>query len=330
MSVFPTLRLDRFFDPENRLSNLGMSLFTLIFSVVLIPVGVRAQDPFGGSPMESNPFGLPDPNAGADTSSPFGGLGRPTDSEPAAVLNGGATAPEVEETNPVVLMLRENPPKSPAEMAKGLSWMMRFKRWDEVRRLLDSVSAKNWSLAELAELSKSADPALWLRLTVDEAGLNEAQSALLNSIMSAPNKLARDSAWLDSWIDRLSHPQPGERRLAQLKLQDGGEVAIQRLLDRLMNGDGKVDAGMLAGTVAEFGETGVGALRAACLVKDPERAGRVLRGLAEIPGQTFSAELGAALSSSRLSETDKNGLSELILQKYGKLRWGLHADHGKV
>ncbi len=318
MSVNSILRPCRFFGPKIRFSQTGKSHFAIAFAL-LLAVAARAQEPFGSSPMESNPFGSADPSAAVEPSSPFGGVERPVGGEPAVELNNAATTNEVAEANPVVLMLRENPPETPVEMAKGLSWMMRFKRWDEVRRLLDSVIAKNWSLPELSELSKSGDPTLWLRLSVDEAGLNEAQRGIVESVLAAPSQLARDSAWLDKWIDRLAHPQAGERRLAQIKLLDGGEVAIQQLLQRLMSGDAKIDAGMLAGTVAEFGETGVGALRAACLVKDFERAERVLLGIAEIPEQTFSAELGAALSSSRLSEPARSELAQLLSRKYGKL-----------
>ncbi len=288
----------------------------LALGALASPVSARAQNPFGESTLGSSPFGVP--ATAGDAGSPFGGFDKPVDAEPAAAASASSEI-DAKEANPVVLLLRDNPPASPSEFAQALTWMMRFRRWDEVGRLMDVVSAKNWSLAELAELSKSGDPALWLRLSVDEAGLNDSQRGLLDNIMSAQSKLARDPANVDRWIDRLAHAQPGERRLAQLRLQDGGEVAIERLLSRLLAGDTKVDAGMLAGTVSEFGETGRAALRAACLVKDPERAGRAILGIAEVPGQEFSAELGAALFNSRLTPTVKNALSERMLQRYSKL-----------
>ncbi len=278
------------------------------------------QDPFGDSPMSDNPFGATEPSATAQPDSPFGGFAPAANAAPTSATTAPSSGGTLErDPNPVVRLLRETPPQTPTEMAQGLTWVVRFKRWDEVRRLLDTVAAKNWSLDQLSELAKSGEPALWIRLTNDEAGLTVEQRQLLNDVLAAPGKLARDPAWLDSWIEKLAHPQPGERRLAQLRLQDGGHVAILRLLERLLDGDAKVDPGMLAGTVAEFGASGVDALKAACLVKDPERAARVFIGIAEIPGNEFSAELGAGLSSSLLSPQARTELSDIILRRFNKL-----------
>lgn len=282
--------------------------------------GSLGQNQPGDSPMSDDPFGASDPVTDTEAASAFGGFAPAADAAPAAASTGGNSPTELgPDPNPVVRLLRETPPQTPTEMAQGLSWVVRLKRWDEVRRLLDLVTAKNWSLAELSELAKAGEPSLWMRLSIDEAGLSEQQRKLVDDVLTAPGKLARDPAWLDSWIDKLANPQPGLRRVAQLRLQDGGSKAIERLLERLLSGDTKVDRGMLAGTVAEFGESGVDALKAACLVADPERAARVFMGIAEIPGNEFSAELGAALSSSVLSPQIRSALAEIVLRRFNKL-----------
>ena len=293
----------------------------LAFSAAMAQ-GLSAQDPnpFGDSPMSDDPFGTNVPTLSTDPTGAFGGFAPAADATSSAVAPAGTSATESgPDPSPVVRLLRETPPQTPNEMAQGLSWVVRLKRWDEVRRLLDLVAAKNWSLAELSELAKSGEPSLWLRLSIDEAGLSEQQRKLVNDVLAAPRKLASDPAWLDSWIDQLSAPQPGLRRVAQLRLQDGGNAAIERLLERLLSGDTKVDAGMLAGTVAEFGESGADALRAACLVADAERSGRVFLGIAEIPGNEFSAELGAGLSSSVLSPQTRSALAEILLRRFSRL-----------
>ncbi len=302
------------------LRRLGSTGVVCSFWLALSATIAHGQNPFGDSPMGDNPFGASDPATTAATAAPFGGLAPAANAAPAAVATGDASSARLEpDPNPVVRLLRETPPQTPKEMAQGLSWVVRFKRWDEVRRLLDTVAAKNWSLAELSELAKSGEPSLWMRLSIDEAGLSDQQRKLVDDVLAAPGKLASDPAWLDSWIEKLADVQPGQRRLAQLRLQDGGEVAILRLLERLLAGDAKVDQGMLAGTVAEFGADGVDALKAACLVKDPERAGRACLGIAEIPGNEFSAELGAALSSSVLSPQTRAALAEIVLRRFNKL-----------
>ncbi len=298
--------------------------FSIVASTALTMNLAFAQDPFGDAGMgqATNPFGGMGESVG---DSPFGGFAQPDATGSAAAASaatpaaGSAEVAIDDEPDPVVRMLRQNPPQTPADMAQGLTWMIRFKRWDEVRRLLDSVSSKGWSLDQLSELAKSGEASLWLRLSADEAGLSDAQKQLLSDVQAAPTKLARDPAWLERWIEKLASPQPGERRLAQLRLQDGGTIAIGRLMDHLLAGDSKVDAGMLAGTIAQFGERGVEALKAACLVKDASRAARVYMGLTQVPGKEFSAELGAGVSSARLSVEARTELAELLTQKYGGL-----------
>ena len=276
---------------------------------------VPAQDPFGGGAATDNPFGGP-----ADAASPFGGFGQAApaaEAAPAAAAT--ATAPTEQDPNPIIRLLRETPPQTPEEMAEGLTWVVRLKRWDEVRRLLDEIAGKQWDLPQLAQLASAGGESLWFRLSVDEAGLSEEQRKLLDSIVAAQGTLARDPAWLDNWIEKLAHPQPGERRLAQLRLQEGGPAAITRLLERLFDGSANVDAGMLAGTIAQFGSTGRDALRAACLIKDPQRAARVYLGIAEIPGSEFSSEVAAGLQSTQLTPEHRADLAEIVLRKYSKV-----------
>jgi CheY-like chemotaxis protein len=288
-------------------------------------VPLRAQDPFGESPAGDNPFGSAVPAAGADAASPFGGFGVPP-AQPDKTATAGpsdTSRPSEKDNDPIIRLLRENPPQTPAEMAEGLMWVVRMKRWDEVHRLLDLIATKQWALPQLVELADAGGESLWFRLSVDEAALSEDQHKLLDSIVAAKGTLARDPAWLDSWIAKLSHPQPGERRLAQLRLQAGGAAAITRLLERLQSSDAStdatLDAGMLAGTIAEFGQDGSDALRAACLVTDPQRAGRAYLGIAEIPGQEFSIEIAAGLASSVLTPEYRQALEESVSRRFSKV-----------
>lgn len=306
-----------------RRATLGL-LSAVVWTALLafLTPSLSAQDPFGDSSMGDNPFGAPDP--GAEPASPFGGFGQPAQPEAtvAAASSGGTDLPE-SDPDPIIRLLRESPPETPAEMADGLTWVVRMKRWDEVHRLFDAISAKQWSLAQLADLADAGGEALWFRLSVDEAALSDEQRKLLNTIATAKATQARDPAWLDSWIEKLTDPQPGERRLAQLRLRAGGTAAITRLMERLLGSDvatdSKVGGGMLAGTIAEFGNEGVEALQAACLVADPQRAARVYYGMAEIPGHEFSAEVGAGLASSVLTSEQRSELAKIVSRRYSKI-----------
>ncbi len=298
-------------------------------SLVCAP-GVLAQDPFSGG---NDPFGTDgddpfnmsggDPftgDAGAGANQQGGAFGE--FGQPDASAIGGAAAsaePTEEDPDPVVRFLRESPPKNAAEMAQALTWMTRIKRWDEAGRLLDRVQNENWSLETRARLAREAGPTVWLRLKSDASEINDSQRALVRDILTAPATLARTPEWIDQWIDKLGSASAGERRLAQLRLQDGSMNSVRRLVQRLLDGDPKVQPVMLAGTTVQFGDLGVAALKTACLIQDAPRAARVFLALAQLPGQDFTAELAAGLSSAVLEPVDQAELAQRLAEKYGSL-----------
>jgi CheY-like chemotaxis protein len=270
-----------------------------------------AQNPFGDDPFNSSatepfvPFGEPLPDAATDLAL-----------SPGLSETSSTTA---NEADPVVRLLRASPPKSAEQWADALTWMARIKRWDEVRRLLDDLTAANWTIENKAALARAGGSALWIRLRADEAALTDPQSALVRDILLAPGKLARDAEAIDNSIDQLASQQPGERKLAQYRLHDGSTIAIQRLVDRLLNGDPKVSPAMLASTIVSFGRDGEEALRAACIVRDPQRAGRALLALAQLPKGAFTAELGAGLASRYLPMEVQTQLTQILSTKYGTI-----------
>lgn len=284
------------------------SAFALACSLSFVSMAT-AQNPFG-----EDPFGSTAPDA-------FGAFAAP-DMDTAAPAN--ATLPAnnpltLEELDPVVRLLRLSPPKTAEQWADALTWMSRIKRWDEVRRLLDELSAANWTIESKAALARAGGSALWLRLRADEATLTDNQSALVRDILLAPGKIARDVDAIDGWIDQLASVQAGEQKLAQFRLHDGSMVAIKRLVDRLLSGDTTVPPTRLATAIASFGRDGEDALRAACVIRDPQKAGRVLLALAQLPNGEFNAELGAATASRVLPIEIQTQLSEKLLAKYGRI-----------
>ena len=230
-----------------------------------------------------------------------------------------SSGPARRDDNPVVRLLREQPPETPSELADGLNWMIRIQRWDEVRSLLDSIDARGWSLEQKAELSRTAGTGLWMRLRADEVELTDAQKQLVGEILRAPSQLARQPEVIDRWIDQLGSQSPAERRLAQLRLYDAGNRAVEGLVNRLLAGDDKIAAVMLAGTATQFGEAGDDALRSACGVQSADKAAEVILAIADLPGKQFTAELAPSLESQQLAPADRERLSERLLEKYGRL-----------
>ncbi len=273
---------------------------------------LHAQNPFDSGAFDPG-------TTTSDPQSAFGAFGGPNSPMVPAAANQPAAAPEEKDPDPVVRMLRASPPKTPEDMADGLTWMVRIRRWDEVGRLLDQIQSAGWSLSQRAALARSGKSSLWVRLRSDQAELSDPQREIVMQILRAPAEIARDLKWIDGWIAKLGSSSAGERRLAQLRLQDGGSVAVQQLVSRLLSGDSAATPIMLAGTIVEFGSDGVDALQAACLVADPQRSARVLFALAELPSKKFTAELGAGLVSTTLPDDLRAKLAEILLAKYGGL-----------
>ncbi len=268
---------------------------------------LTAQDPFGGdSPFASAPA--------ADAGDAFNA----PSAKPAAAPSNAADI-TADDPDPVVRMLRSHPPKSPNDMADGLTWTIRLKRWDEVGRLLDRLQSLNWSLEQRAQVARRMGAAMVLRMRSSDSTLSEAQKVVAAELFQAPAEIVRDAAWIDNAIDQLASLVPAERRAAQLRLHDASSAAISRLVNRLLAGDSKVSSLQLASATTSFGADGNDALRSACLVPDKAAAARVILSMAELPSGEFGTELGAALMSRSLPAPAQQTLSAKLSSKYAAL-----------
>ena len=289
-------------------------LLRSVATLLLLSGPVLAQPPAGGSdPFAtggSDPFGAP-----ADA--PAAGMDAPAAAAPAA---GAANAAANEEdVNPLVRMLRTNPPKTPAEYAETLEWMSRIGRWDEVTRYLSLLQKSNWNQNQLAELSIAGGSDLWFKLRDTTTELNDAQREFVRMVAGLPAKLSRDPQWLDSWILRLAAKTPGERREAVLRLMRGGRFAVERLCVHLMAGHPRVHGGLLVEALLDFQPDGVEALRAACMTHDVAARGRVFLAIAQSSASDFGVEMGSAIQDEALPDAGRQAINNALLKKHGQL-----------
>lgn len=284
----------------------GGICLTAILGMAMSTVALAQVDPFAAVPDAAvAPLQTPD------------AAGNPAPATGASAATGAAATQE-NITDPLVRALREDPPKTPQDMALAIQWMTRISNWNEVGRLLQLAQSANWTTEQSAAMAREGGSALWIKLG-GQPGLTAEQRAQVGEILSAPAKLARDPEWINRWIDALGSQSPSERRYAQLKLHDSSFAAIERLVARLLDVDSKVAPIMLLGTVMEFGSDGLDALRAASLVPEPARAVRALSAMAQWKGSEFNAELGAGLLSLALSPEQQSALSELVARHRGQL-----------
>ncbi len=266
-----------------------------------------------------DPFAIDDGDPFAD-SAPAGGGGIFGTSAAAADIAAApstSTSDDEGETSPIVLMLRENPPQTGEEMARGLRWMTQIGRMDEVDRLLGIASG--WSPQLKTSLARSAGSAFWIKLRGQESELSDASRATLNGISSAPSQQARSPQWINRWAAQLGSDQPGEVRLAQLRLQDAGDAAISDLVSRIVSGNSKVPPTRLLYAIASFGPDGIKAIRAAISLDDPQKVGRVLSAIDPSRPLDFASELSVAALGNRIDEATSKSLADRIGTTYGKL-----------
>ncbi|MFO0941715.1 MAG: hypothetical protein U0930_13245 [Pirellulales bacterium] len=256
-----------------------------------------AQDPFGGdSPTDTagDAFSTPaQPRAGAD--------GKPGDAS-SSYLN----------TDPLIRRVRDNPPKTPADMAQALTWMVQLRSWENVGTLLDRLAAANWPVTARAEVARGIEPSVWSILLKSSNRLNEAQNKTLKALYGSPAAQAREPAVIDANIDQLASSNSNIRRLAQLRLHDGQMVALKRLLDRLLEGDAKVPASELAAAIVQFEVDGSEALRAACCQQDETKRGRALVAAAELRDNKLALEVIAGLYSSSVTDATKSAIADKL------------------
>ena len=288
-------------------------LLLSLATVLLISGSAPAQPPAEADPFATgggDPFAAP-----GDASMAAGDT-----SDDAAAAAGAAAGPVGEDDpNPLVRMLRVNPPKTPTEYAETLEWMVRIGRWDEISRYLSLLQKSNWNQNQLMELSLAGGADLWFKLRDTKSELTDAQREFMRMVSGLPAKLARDPQWLDGWILRLAAKTPGERREAQLRLMRGGRAAIERLCVHLMAGHPRVSGGLLADALLQFQPDGVEALRAACMTHDAAARGRVLLAIAQSPTSDFGAEMGSAIQDDALTSAARQAISDVLIKKYGKL-----------
>jgi|688.fasta_scaffold00384_24 hypothetical protein len=282
----------------------------------------RAQDdPFSSD----DPFNTPASDSAMESEGTDGGFDY---QEPAAEdesPSASATATDAKSDpldrnlDPLIAILRENPPRTLTELGRAIGWMTQLGHWAEVSKLLDQVNSKKPNQSQLAEVARAAGGGTWIRLRQADVGIDQPRRDLVTSILAAPANVARDASVIDGWIDQLASGQPGQRRLAQLRLQDGSKVAVARLVERLLEGNAKATPEMLAGSLVQFGSDGIEALQAACNLSDDQRRARALLSVAELTSNHFPMELAGALHSASNGPEVQAGIAEKLLKRYPQL-----------
>jgi hypothetical protein len=271
--------------------------------------------PVYGQADSDDPFSA-DPFSGAAPAAP---AAAPRAAGPNARAGQGTPGRlSTDDPDPLVRLLRANPPQTPADVAEAIQWMTQASRWDEVRRYLDFAQGAGWSREQLAQFSRIGGAPLWNHIRTQRADINAAQQAFLGEILVLPSQLTHDPQWIDNWINRLAS-EPGDRRVAELRLHEASRFAVARLTQRLMAGEQAVPPERLVEALLQFRGDGVEALRAAAAHPDPRVAGHVLLAIASSSAREFAVELATSLVNPALPESTRQEIQNRLQARYTNL-----------
>lgn len=193
--------------------NAAFQRLIAIFALVLLPTAiVCAQDP-----------PVPDPAADA-----------PVAIAPAAAAPGAVApvpvAPAVQfQPDPAVDTIVESNPKTPAELLRAAAILVDLNRPDLAKKYLQQMAATPGDEKSLADAALQLDPAVLLRLAVNKDLQPEART-LVDAVMAAGAKAARNPQRLQTEINQLNDPSPMVRREAMSKILSAHDDAVPSLV----------------------------------------------------------------------------------------------------
>ena len=138
---------------------------------------VHGQDPFGG-PALQQPAAAPAPKA-------------------------AATAPAVNETDPIVLAIRESNPQKPDELLFAIKSLYDIGRTTDAKQYIKQFMALKAGRETLDQMHRKYGEAFFYRLTKDHRMQPEG-TQIGKAVMAAAYELSHDPAWQAQQVQQLA------------------------------------------------------------------------------------------------------------------------------
>lgn len=272
-----------------------LSLATLLF-----PVHERdaaAQDPFD--------FGAPAGQAAAAE----------TDSETAGPAGSDEESP-ASAPDPLVTQLVENARRGPRSLAKSIASLARIDAWDDVDRLLQDASGREYDDGTRAEMAELIGPALLVRLGTRES-ISAASRDFLSSLEDAYRANRENPERLSHAVDRLAEGSVDATLGAFRSLLEGGHASIELIVNRLVT-DANLEArDKLLLVLRRLGPGGRRALEQLALYgRLPERA-RAVESLAALAAGESIPMLATTMHAADASDRERGAAAEALRRLAG-------------
>jgi HEAT repeat protein/CheY-like chemotaxis protein len=178
---------------------------------------LAAQDPF-------------DPFADAPAA-PFGGAAKPAAAAPAAAEE-AASPISADEQDPVVRIIRERNPTTPAELMFAVQSLFDIGRPEEAKFYLGKLLAAQPDRDQLEAFQREHGTGFFLRMANERRMQPEAEQ-FAKLVQDAAYEAARDPQRLQTLVQQASDPSPLVRARAVEELQRAGQAAVTPLLQAL-------------------------------------------------------------------------------------------------
>jgi CheY-like chemotaxis protein len=262
---------------------------------------LNAQDPFGGDT---------EPGGAASTARADGNAGN---------VSGADAALDPNERSAVIRSLRQNPPRTAAELARAIELTARIQRWDQVQFWLDRADQMGINEKSAMEMVQAAGSHTFLELQTKAVDLNDAQRTTVQKILSLATGSNQDASKLRTHVIALLSANKKQRVEGFIAIQSAGSRGIQALIDYLLSEQASAPNSTMAEAFSLLGKQALAAWQAAMLTGDAAARGRLAMLAATAGESSLALDLCVVANDPNVDESVRQALANMVASRNKKI-----------
>ena len=272
---------------------------SLHFLVLLaLATSASAQDPFA-----TDESGVSD----VENSSPA------TKADRSDVSNGRTE--DLKERSAVVLSLRANPPRKPAEFARAIQLLSRIRRWDEVGYWLDEAVKQGLNEATATQMVEAAGALTFIQLTNMEAGLSDLRKSNAKKILELANSAASNPKKLSDGVSKLRSTVKSERIAGFRTLQSAGSRGVAALINHLITPNAAAPSPAMCEAFSLLGKSAISAWQTAMTSSHADARGNLALLAVRLGEPSVTTELCVAANDANIDPAVREELAKVAAAK---------------
>lgn len=271
----------------------------LIALAIFFVVRSEAQDPFS-----------PDENAGEATAQELG-----DNSAAKGAKDSSGRPPEQVERSAVVLSIRANPPRTPAELARAVQLLARIRRWDEVGRWLDEAAKLGLNETNATQMVQAAGVQTFVQLSGLESGLSDLRKSNAQKILDLASAAVNNPKRLVEAVAKLRSPIKAERMQGYRSLESAGNRGVAALINHFLDDTASKPAPAMCEAFALMGKSAFGAWQAAMTTSNAIARGKLALLAVRAGDASLTMQLCIAANDVRVDQTVREELATIAAAK---------------